>query len=329
MKLLRPALLAAFMVALTACVGDEPVVRGGADGRSTPRHVVTPVPNGTATSVPRGNGAKDPIIAAAGDIACNQKSPGETTCRHAATSDLLVESDYDWVLALGDIAYEEGTFSQYRAYFEPTWGRVKRRIRPVPGNHEYQTERARGYFRYFGKAAGPPGRGYYSFDIGRWHVVALNSNCGEVACAEGSDQEAWLRADLAAHDNICTLAFWHHPRWSSGVTHGGIDDVAPLVRALYESGADVLLVGHEHNYERFAPQDPKGRKDTKRGIRQFVVGTGGRDHHPFGTPVPNSEVRNSDTYGVLQLTLRPDSYEWRFTPEAGRTFTDAGRGDCH
>lgn len=320
----------ASLLVLGACVRDVPVVGGGTGASATPGQAGgTGAQSPTVTPAPgRGSGG-DPVIAAAGDIACETTIPGETTCRHAATSDLLIGARYDRILALGDNAYEEGTLSQFRSYFHPTWGRVKPRIRPVPGNHEYAMEGARGYFRYFGKAAGPGGKGYYSFGVGTWHIVALNSNCGEVSCADGSAQEKWLRADLAARDNACTLAFWHHPRWSSGTTHGGNADVAPLVATLYEFRAEVLLVGHEHNYERFAPQTPKGRKDTEKGIRQFVVGTGGKDHHPFGTPVPNSEVRNSETYGVLQLTLHPDSYEWRFIPEAGKAFTDSGRTNCH
>lgn len=330
---IRPLQFAAVasLLALSACVGDEPVVGGGQGGRTTPRQASgTAAPSPTVAPVTPGRASSgDPVIAAAGDIACNIGVPGETTCRHRATSDVVVAGSYDRVLVLGDNAYEDGTLNDFRTYFDPTWGRVKRRIRPVPGNHEYQTQGARGYFRYFGKAAGPRGQGYYSFDIGTWHVVALNSNCGEVSCAEGSDQQMWLRADLSGNDSACTLAFWHHPRWSSGVTHGGNDDVAPLVTTLYEFGAEVLLVGHEHNYERFAPQTPKGRRDTKSGIRQFVVGTGGKDHHPFGTPVPNSEVRNSETYGVLQLTLHPRSYQWRFVPEKGKSFTDSGRTNCH
>lgn len=325
MRAFRLAALAS-LLALISCVGDEPVV--GTGSGPTPRQV-SGSPTLSPTVAPgRGSGG-DPVIAAAGDIACSAGIPGETTCRHQATSDILVDGDYDWILALGDNVYEDGTLKEFRTYFNPTWGRVKRRILPVPGNHEYQTQQARGYFRYFGKAAGPRGKGYYSLDIGKWHVVGLNSNCGEVSCAEGSEQHGWLRKDLAAHRNKCTLAFWHHPRWSSGTTHGGNDDVAPLVSALYEFGADVLLVGHEHNYERFSPQDPEGQKDTEKGIRQFVVGTGGKDHHLFGMPVANSEVGSADTYGVLQLTLHPGSYGWRFIPEAGRTFTDSGRTDCH
>jgi calcineurin-like phosphoesterase family protein len=315
MGFIRLAVVGLLLV-LSSCVGDEPVVEGGPLDAS-------PMPK------PVGAGGGDPVIAAAGDIACNTSIRAQSTCHHEATSDLLVRAGFDWILALGDNQYEEGTLRGFRTYFHSTWGRVKRRIRPTAGNHEYMSQRARGYFRYFGRAAGPPSKGYYSFDIGTWHVVALNSNCAEVSCAKASAQYNWLRRDLAAHDNACTLAFWHHPRWSSGIVHGGSDDVAPLVQALYEFNADVLLVGHEHNYERFAPQSPQGKEDTKRGIREFVVGTGGKDHHPFGPPVPNSEVRNSDMYGVLQLTLHPDSYEWRFVPEAGGAFTDSGRTGCH
>lgn len=326
MRSFRLAAIAA-LVALSSCVSDQPVVGGGQGARSSPGQV-TGLPSPTASPAPSVDGG-DPVIAAAGDIACKASVPDQMTCRQQATSDLIVDGGYDWVLALGDIAYEDGTPAEFRTNFHPTWGRFKGRIRPAPGNHEYQTDGARGYFRYFGKTAGPRGKGYYSLDIGEWHVVSLNSNCGEVSCAEGSAQVRWLRRDLAAHRNACTLAFWHHARWSSGTTHGGIDDVAPFVRALYEFGAEIVLVGHEHNYERFAPQNPEGQRDAKRGLRQFVVGTGGRDHHPFGRPVPNSEMRNSETYGVLQLILQPRSYEWRFIPEEGQAFTDSGRTICH
>ena len=202
-------------------------------------------------------------------------------------------------------------------------------LRPAVGNHEYGTPGAEAYYTYFGARAGPAGKGYYSFDLGSWHLISLNSNCGEVSCAKGSEQDRWLRADLAAHPSRCTLAYWHHPRWSSGTTHGDTESVAPFIDALYEAGADLVLVGHEHNYERFAPQDPRERPDPDRGIREFVVGTGGKSLYPFGSPDPNSEVRNSDTFGILSLTLHPTGYDWEFVPEAGGQFHDRGAGQCH
>lgn len=315
-------------LALSACVGDQPVVGGGPGTPSTPPPVTGTLPT-NPTLAPGRPSEKDPVIAAAGDIACKLTTQDPTSCEQQATAELLAAGGYDWILTLGDIAYEDGTFNEFRTNFHPTWGMFKGRIRPAPGNHEYQTIGALGYFRYFGKMAGPRGKGYYSLDIGKWHIVALNSNCGDVSCAEDSDQVRWLRRDLAAHRNTCTLAFWHHPRWSSGTTHGSNDDVAAFVGALHEFGAEIILVGHEHNYERFAPQDPGGRKDVDRGIRQIVVGTGGADHHPLGPPISNSQVRNAETFGVLELVLHPRSYEWRFVPLTDRTFTDSGRTNCH
>ena len=249
------------------------------------------------------------------------------------------------VLPLGDNQYDCGGLSAYLGAYDPTWGRVKAVSHPVPGNHEYKTPaqapagtdcdpsgQAAGYFSYFGAAAGQPGKGYYSFDVGGWHLIALNSNCAQAGgCEAGSAQEQWLRADLAAHPAECTLAYWHHPRFSSGATHGSQAFMAPIWQALYEGGADVVLSGHEHNYERFAPQTASGELDTARGLREFVVGTGGKSHnYPFqATPIANSEIRNDSTFGVLELTLHDRSYDWKFVPEAGHTFTDAGSAACH
>ena len=202
---------------------------------------------------------------------------------------------------------------------------------PAPGNHEYGTSGAAGYFSYFGAAAGPAGLGYYSYDIGTWHLISLNSNCGSVGgCNPGSPQETWLKADLAAHAGRCTLAYWHHPHFTSG-PHGNDDGggTGAFWDDLYASGADVVLNGHDHDYERFGLQTPTGAPDPAHGIREFVVGTGGRSHYSFKSPQPNSEVRNQDTFGVLVLTLHPASYDWRFVPVAGKTFTDAGTTGCH
>lgn len=278
----------------------------------------------------------DPMIAAAGDIACdpadrnfNRGAGTATACRMKATSDLLVEMRPAAVLALGDTQYEDGALAKYQASYDPTWGRLKSITRPAVGNHEYLQRNAAGYFAYFGPAAGDPANGYYSFDIGAWHLIALNSNCARVGgCGAGSPQERWLRADLAAHPAACALAYWHHPRFSSG-PHGSDAAYDAFWRALYGSGADVVLAGHDHDFERFAPQNPQGAPDAARGIRQFVVGTGGRSHYPFKSIQPNSEVRSSGTFGVLVMTLRARAYDWRFLPEPGRAFTDSGTGVCH
>jgi hypothetical protein len=196
------------------------------------------------------------------------------------------------------------------------------------GNHEYNTSGASGYYSYFGAAAGDPSKGYYSYDLGGWHFVVLNSNCGVVSCASGSPQEVWLRNDLAAHAAACTLAYWHHPRFSSG-QHGNNTSSSVFWQDLYNANADVVLNGHDHLYERFGPQNPSAGFDSARGIREFIVGTGGRNSYSFTSVQPNSEVRQSGTFGVLKLTLHANGYEWQFVPEAGKTFTDTGSANCH
>jgi hypothetical protein len=272
----------------------------------------------------------DPVIAAAGDIACGTETPATAPCHQRQTSDLLVQGGFDAVLPLGDNQYEAGALADFQAFYHPTWGRVKPITHPVPGNHEYATRNASGYFSYFGPAAGDPSKGYYSFNLGSWHFIALNSNCQNIGgCHRGSPQEQWLRVDLATNQNACTLAYWHHPRFTSGSVHHSDARTQPFWQALYEFHADVVLSGHQHNYERFAPQTPSGGADPSNGIRQFVVGTGGKDLYPLGsTPAPNSVVRHDDTFGVLKLTLRSTSYEWEFLQEAGRTFTDTGNATC-
>jgi hypothetical protein len=203
-------------------------------------------------------------------------------------------------------------------------------MKPVPGNHEYQTPSATGYFGYFGALAGDPTKGYYAYNLGAWRMYALNSNCSEIGgCGAGSPQEQWLRADLAANPTSCVAAYWHHPLFSSG-EHGSSTATQALFQALYDNNADLVLVGHDHDYERFAPQTATGVADPVRGIRQIVVGTGGVSHYTFsGTFLANSQVHNGDTYGLLKLTLSPGSYSWQFLPVAGQTFTDAGSTNCH
>jgi hypothetical protein len=272
----------------------------------------------------------DPVIAAAGDIVCASNTPTAATCRHRYTANILKALALDAVLTLGDNQYESGALTDFQRYYNPTWGAVKSITHPSPGNHEYSTPQAAGYFAYFGAAAGDRTKGYYSFNLGSWHIVALNSNCDEVGgCNRGSPQEVWLRADLAAHQNACTLAYWHHPRFASGSVHEGDAEMDAFWQALYEFQADVVLSGHQHNYERFAPQTPTGAPDSANGIRQFIVGTGGRSLHSFGsTPAPHSVVRDDETFGVLKLTLHPTSYDWEFIPEGGKTFTDIGTATC-
>jgi len=273
----------------------------------------------------------DPVVAAAGDIACSTSTPGDTTCRHEATSDLLVGAGLSAVLPLGDLQYSNGELDNFNAYYDPTWGRVKDITYPVPGNHEYNTTGASGYYTYWQGRPAAASPGYYSFDLGGWHLIALNSNCIEVGgCGAGSPQERWLRSDLAAHPAACTLAYWHEPRFSSGSNHGSSSASDAFWQALYEHDAEVVLAAHEHVYERFAPQSPSGAADPAEGIRQFTVGTGGKSHYEFDKqPLPTSEVRHSGTFGVLTLTLHGGSYDWAFVPEAGGMFTDTGSDSCH
>ncbi|MGB5303841.1 MAG: Ig-like domain-containing protein [Gemmatimonadota bacterium] len=232
------------------------------------------------------------------------------------------------VFTAGDNAYEEGTAEEYANCYGPSWGRHKDRTYPATGNHEYHSPDAAPHFEYFGAAAGDPDKGYYSYEAGAWKVIVLNSNAGRVPVGEGSQQEQWLRDELAASDHACTLAYWHHPRFSSGV-YGDDDRFDAFWQALYEYGAELVVVGHEHHYERLAPLNPAGELDPAAGIRQIIAGTGGRYLRPTGIPRTGSEVRNSETFGVLELTLRYDSYDWEFIPVAGQTFTDAGSGVCH
>ncbi len=218
-----------------------------------------------------------------------------------------------------------GRPKEFEDCYAPTWGRHKARTRPAVGNHEYRTRTPVGYFKLLRRhRRAIPTKGYYSYDLGKWHVVVVNSNCGEVGgCQPGSAQEQWLREDLAAHPALCTVAMWHHPLYSSG-EHGDDTSMRPIWQALYEAGADVVLSGHDHDYERFAPQDADGKADPARGIRQFVVGTGGRELYKWEHGDPNSEVKNNQTFGVLKMTLHDDGYDWEFIPVEGQTFTDKG-----
>ncbi len=265
----------------------------------------------------------DPVLVGAGDIADCKDLSG------AAKTAILLDHIEGTVFTLGDNAYESGTPSEFADCYAPTWGRFKDRTLPAVGNHDYKTRGAAGYFDYFGAAAGDPKTGYYSYDLGTWHVVVLNSNCSEIGgCAAGSPQEKWLREDLAAHPTACTAVIWHHPRFSSA-EHGDDARTKDLWKALEEAGAEFVLSGHDHDYERFAPQDANGRRDAERGVRQFVAGTGGRSEYKWGRLHANSEVKNNDTFGVLKLTLHPESYDWEFIPVEGGRFSDSGSEKCH
>jgi acid phosphatase type 7 len=260
------------------------------------------------------------VLVGAGDIARCPAGQAEATAR-------LLDEIPGAVFTLGDNAYDVGSPEEFANCYHLSWGRHKERTFPAVGNHEYLTPGASGYFEYFGAVAGDPDKGYYSYNLGTWHVVVINSMCPS-GCHAGSAQEQWLREDLAAHPTQCTLAYWHYPLFSTG-TWGGYVEMRPLWQALYEAGTEVILNGHEHFYERFPLLNPDGVRDPDRGIRQFIVGTGGNGFHDFVPDVPpTSELRYSHTYGVMKFTLRTSSYDWEFIPVAGQTFRDTGSDSC-
>ena len=267
-------------------------------------------------------------LVGAGDIA---------TCKHLQSAEAtakLIERIPGTVFAAGDLAYEKGSPTEFKDCYDPTWGKFKDRTKPALGNHEYGGPTADGYFQYWGAQAGPDGKGFYSYDLGRWHIVVLNTNCSKKrmgGCGKDSPQGTWLREDLAKHPDSCILAYGHHALFSSGLLkdHALHPLMRPLWQDLYAAHADLILAGHEHSYERFAPQDPNGKPDPAHGIREIVAGTGGRSHDPLGFATPNSEVREWKTYGVLKLTLAPGKYSWEFIPVEGQTFRDSGSGVCH
>jgi hypothetical protein len=263
------------------------------------------------------------ILVGAGDIASCASGGDEATAA-------LVANMPGQVFTAGDNAYDNGSAKNYANCYDPSWGAFKDRTRPAAGNHEYNTVDATPYFDYFGAAAGPRGLGYYSYDLDRyWHVIVLNSNCAEVGgCDEASAQYAWLRNDLRTHPRKHFIAIWHHPRYNSG-SHGNDQELDPFWDLLYARGAEIVISGHAHDYERFAPMDDHGDRDEAQGIREFVVGTGGRNLVNVGEPKPNSEVLDNSTFGVLQLSLYPDHYDWQFIPVAGGEFSDSGSTFCH
>lgn len=262
--------------------------------------------------------AKEAVLVGAGDIAGCNGGQGNATAK-------IVDRVPGTVFTVGDNVYSHGTALEFIECYSLSWGRHRSRTRPAPGNHDYESPEARPYFDYFGAKAGPAGLGYYSYNVGDWHIVSLNSNT--IAKSFGPAQEEWLRKDLTANRSNCTIAYWHSPFFSSGERYGNVTDTANLLRMLYEHGTAALISAHEHFYERFAPQDPNGRSDPQ-GIRQFVVGTGGARLYKLGATKPNSEVRNNVTHGVLKLTLNSTSYSWEFIPVAGRAFTDRGSASC-
>lgn len=273
------------------------------------------VDTGSAPLPPPPPTGGDPVIAGAGDIA---NSGG----KHMATAAVLSAINPTAVITLGDNAYPDGTLAQFNSLYAPSWGQFKTKTYPAPGNHDYHVSGASGYFGYFGSRAPAA---YYAWNIGAWRFYALNS---EIAHDAGSAQLAWLKKDLAANPKTCVGAYWHKPLFSSA-KHGNIAGGRPFWDALYAANADLVLVAHDHTYERFAPQNPSGQLDMARGIRQFVVGTGGAPTYAFTTTRPNSEVRKTSVWGVLKLTLRASSYDWKFEPIVGQTFAESGSQSCH
>ncbi len=268
--------------------------------------------------------AADPVLVGAGGIASCDTAGDE------ATAALIEDMPDATVFTAGDNAYQDGSAKQFANCYDKTWGRFKDRTHPAPGNHDYKTSSGGPYYDYFDDAAGTKGQGWYSYDLGAWHVVVLNSNCSRNGrCAKGSAQEQWLKADLAASTARCTAAVIHHPRFSSDNIDGNRPEVGPLWDDLYAAGADLVISGHARVYERFAPQKPSGKADPDFGMPLFNVGTGGRGHASFKTPVANSLVRDNKSWGVLKLTLHADSYDFAFVPVAGAKFTDTGSRACH
>jgi hypothetical protein len=317
--------LASFFVATTLAAS------GGNSGRDSLSHRArADKAQKKSEGAKRGKSAPKPyVLVGAGDIAgCSSLVGAEATAK-------LIEQIPGTVFAAGDLAYNGGTPEEFQKCYGTTWGKFKDRTRPTPGNHEYNSGSGEPYFAYWGDRAGPRGKGYYSYDLGNWHVVALNTNCnapGVGGCGAGSEQEQWLKKDLEQHAKSCIVAYGHHALFSSGLLklHAVHPELRDLWRDLYSAHADLMLNGHEHSYERFAPQDPDGHLDPQNGIREIVVGTGGRSHDPLGLATANSEQRNADTFGVLKLTLWPGKYTWEFIPVNGAEgYHDSGEGVCH
>jgi len=281
---------------------------GSADAPTTPASL-SPTPVG------------DPVLIGAGDIAaCDSEADSGTAA--------LLAGQEGTVFTAGDNAYPDGSPEQFTKCYAPTWGHELGRTRPAPGNHDHGTADLAGYLGYFGESAAPNGTAWYSYDLGTWHVIVLDATCDAAGgCSADSAQGKWLAADLAASDATCTLAIWHQPRFSSG-QHGNDEAVAPFWEALHAAGADLIVNGHDHDYERFAPQDPDGLADPERGIRQFVVGTGGAELRPFGAQAANSVLRVAGYFGVIRLVLHPDAYDWMFLTTTGPVL-DAGGARCH
>ena len=307
--------------------GRKDASSAGTRGSSAPPITSAPpamsqsAPSAPSSPSPEPAPIGDPVLIGAGDIA---------TCDSEADSDTaaLLAGQQGTVFTAGDNAYPDGSASQFADCYGSTWGRELARTRPAPGNHDHHTSGLAGYLGYFGAAAAPGGTPWYSYDLGTWHVIVLDATCDAAGgCSADSEQGRWLAADLASSHVVCTLAIWHQPLFSSG-DHGNDTAVAPFWDALYAAGADLIVNGHDHDYERFAPQDPGGAADPARGIREFVVGTGGAELRGFGAQAANSELRIAGTFGIIRLVLHRGAYEWSFLATSGAV-PDAGGGTCH
>ncbi len=309
----RVIALAACALVFSSCGSKQPASPTGPSQASQ-----TSVPPNSPAPSPAPIDPTPAVLVGAGDIArCGDLVNAYATSR-------LLDSIGGTVFTTGDNTQTSGTTQEFNECYEPTWGRHKARTRPSPGNHDYETAGGAPYYQYFGDAAGPAGLGYYSYNLGSWHIVSLNGN---VSMKTGSPQATWLRQDLEANRTGCTLAYWHQPLFSSS-TNGNNAASRDAWQLLYEYGAEIVLNGHDHLFERFAPQDPSGRLDLVNGIRQFTVGTGGCYLYNVVRLQPNSEVQAS-VHGVLKLTLRAGAYDWQFVPIAGSSFSDMGTGSCH
>jgi hypothetical protein len=312
--------------ALAFACGDHPT-----SPRPTPEPTPTPTPTATPTPTPTPPPFSPRTLVGAGDIADCTSDNGRQGQHSEDTARLLDSLQFDALFTAGDNAYPNGSTANFNDCYHPRWGRHKSRTKPSPGNHEYESDRHDGaaYYAYFGAAAGPPGAGYYSYDLGAWHILSLNSN---VPAGPGSGQWVWLREDLQQNQSKCQLAYWHHPRFSSGQNRGfpEIDLMRDIWDVLYQYNVDVVINGHDHSYEVFGEQNVLGGREPGRGIREFVVGTGGAPSYPFFGVKPNSEMQITGRYGVIRLTLNADSYQWSFLEAPnGNTLHAGGPAACH
>jgi hypothetical protein len=317
----------AFAIAVPLLCCSQPRAASPAPA-TTEAASVSPSASAPASPTPSAEPSPSPtpeaiaVLVAAGDIAsCEETGDSATAAVIAGLGDDVT------VATLGDNVYPAGGEATFAECYDPAWGEFRERTRPALGNHDVESDGGAAYHAYFGDLAGPPDVGWYSYDLADWHAIVLDSNCGLVGCAPGSLQHDWLVADLAATDSACVLAYWHHPRFTSG-PHGDSVATGDFWEALHGAGAELVLVGHDHIYERFAPQAPDGSADTEHGIRQFTVGTGGAERHEAVRVAPHSELINDDAFGVLELTLHADAYDWRFLTVDGAE-ADAGSADCH